>query len=208
MPVQPTPPPQQPVQIITETPGETNIKNDNETNSNSVSNAENAVVQNGSLSNIQVNNGAHELGYYRYSNNVSMPATTVYANISAVNDRWDWNRTQLVATVGIKHAIGGKSKKLAETSVRRDNMARSLSICNSLGVFKGEAEIDYEMMPDLADCQYVAQRTKVPTNSLKELKADLQKSIKLIDMQQETIKALKLRLTQMQHEPTVVEPTW
>ena len=205
MPIPQPLPPQQPV-----IPAETNVSNETESqsNSNSTSNSENAVVQSGSLQNVQVNNNAGELGYIRYSNNVSIPTTTVYANLSAVNDSWDFNKSHVVASVGIKHSFGGRAKRLAETSVKRDNMARSLSICDKLGVFKGLAKINYDMMPELSECQFIAQRTVVQTNDLASLKADLKKSIQMIDKQQETIAALKLRLTQMQHQPTTIEPTW
>ena len=198
------PPPQPPVNpqppIIQERPvyvpvptsqpsNEVDIDNPNNSKSNSVSNAENVSTTAASLNAYQVNSN-HESSYYRYQNGVSMPGTSIYGDLSVINDSWNWNRTNVVASVGVRHTFGGVQKKLAVESVARDNLGKSLSICDALGVFKGTVEVDYESMPHLSDCQYIKQKVVVqrnPVNEIQILKKELQEYRILLQKQQQDI---------------------
>ena len=198
------PPPQPPVNpqppIIQERPvyipvptsqpnNEVDINNPNESRSNSVSNAENVSTTAASLNAYQVNSN-HESTYYRYQNGVSMPGTSIYGDLSVINDSWNWNRTNVVASVGIRHTFGGTQKKLAVESVARDNLGKSLSICDALGVFNGKVSVNYEMMPHLQDCQYITQNVvveKTPVNEIKILKQEIQEYRQLLKKQQQDI---------------------
>ena len=213
---QPQQPPQQPPVIVNPSPvqevpiyipvpsgnpGSNEVNVDTPANSSAVSEAENISSNAASLNAYQVNSN-HEASYYKYSNNVVMPGTSVYADLSVINNEWDWGRTNTVASIGVRHTFGGVQKKLAVESVRKDNLAKSLSVCNSLGVFEGKVDIDYKMMPDLAPCEYISQRVvveKTTSNEITILKQQMLEYQKLIKEQQNTIQAFQMRLIQMEH---------
>lgn len=168
--INPAPSPQPPIYIpVTGQPANNNVNVTTPSNSSSVSEAENSVSQAASLNSYQVNSN-HESSYYKYSNNVVMPGTSVYGDLSVINDQWDWNRTNVVASVGVRHTFGGIQKKLAVQSVQRDNLSKSLAVCEALGVFEGKVVVDYKMMPDLAPCAYITQKVAVDNTASNELK--------------------------------------
>lgn len=168
--INPAPTPQPPIYIpVSGQPANNNVNVTTPSNSSSVSEAENTVNQAASLSSYQVNSN-HESNYYKYSNNVVMPGTSVYGDLSVINDQWDWNRTNVVASVGVRHTFGGIQKKLAVQSVQRDNLSKSLAVCEALGVFEGKVVVDYKMMPDLAPCAYITQKVAVDNTASNELK--------------------------------------
>jgi hypothetical protein len=168
--INPAPTPQPPIYIpVSGQPANNNVNVTTPSNSSSVSEAENSVNQAASLNSYQVNSN-HESSYYKYSNNVVMPGTSVYGDLSVINDQWDWNRTNVVASVGVRHTFGGIQKKLAVQSVQRDNLSKSLAVCEALGVFEGKVVVDYKMMPDLAPCAYITQKVAVDNTASNELK--------------------------------------
>ena len=156
------------------------------TESNSVSSSENVSSNAASLNSYQVNSN-HESNWYRFANNTSVPGTSIYGDLSFVNNQW---QSTLVASVGIRHTFGGRAKRLALESVALDNMARELSICNGIGVFDNKVDIDYSKIPDLESCKYVSP--------ISQLKASIKEYKKQIEVQQNKIKAFELRLEQMQ----------
>lgn len=188
--INPAPYPQPPIYVPV--PGQNPNNNVNVTtpsNSSSVSEAENSVSQAASLNSYQVNSN-HESSYYKYSNNVVMPGTSVYGDLSVINDQWDWNRTNVVASVGVRHTFGGIQKKLAVQSVQRDNLSKSLSVCEALGVFNGKVVVDYKMIPDLAPCAYITQKVEVDntaSNELKLLRAEMEEYKLLLKKQKEDV---------------------
>lgn len=168
--INPAPAPQPPIYIpVSGQPANNNVNVTTPSNSSSVSEAENSVNQAASLSSYQVNSN-HESSYYKYSNNVVMPGTSIYGDLSVINDQWDWNRTNVVASVGVRHTFGGIQKTLAVQSVQRDNLSKSLAVCEALGVFEGKVVVDYKMMPDLAPCAYITQKVAVDNTASNELK--------------------------------------
>lgn len=202
MPIQAQPPQQPPVinpapvqqvpvyiPVPSGQPSSNEVNNSTPSNSSSVSEAENISSNAANLNAYQVNSN-HESTYFGYANRVTVPGTSIYGDLSAINDGWNWNRTNVVASVGIRHTFGGTAKNLALDSVRKDNLSKTLSVCDALGVFNGKVDINYEMMPQLQDCQYISQKVVVqqsPTNELKLIRQELEQYKLLIQQQKQDI---------------------
>lgn len=181
------PVPGQPTQIQQPSSNEVNV--DTPSNSSSVSEAENISSNAASLNAYQINSN-HESTYYGYSNRVTVPGTSVYGDLSVINNSWDWGGSNFVGSVGLRHTFGGKAKSLALDSVRKDTLSKTLSVCDALGVFEGKVQVDYEMMPDLAPCQYISQRVVVQptkTQEIKVIKQEMTEYKKLLENQKKDV---------------------
>ena len=173
--------------------------------SNSSSNAENAVSQIGTLSNTQYN--WNNDSYYRSSKGTQLPERmSLITNISHNS----WGDT--IATIGLQYNFGGSVREIVKDELVLQQAQQTAALCT--GLIKENIMIDYELLPEFSRCQ--AFNTKVvavapaepPVSPNKLLAEELRESIKLIKQQQQTIQALQIRLTQMQHAPKVVQPTW
>lgn len=208
MPQQPAPPvviepPAQeiPAPVYYPTAGETDVTNKNESDSNSISNAENVVTNAASLSAYQINSN-HEATYFSYKNRTQIPGTSIYGDYSVINDRY--GGTRHVGQIGFRHTFGGRAKREALRSVRLENLNDTLTICQKAGYFRGDFEIDFRMIPELADCAAIRQKTIAQRPSeITVLKQQLLEQKKLIQEMRKTNEALQLRLIQMQHEAPV-----
>ena len=128
------------------------------TKNNSNVKSEGSVIQSpsSSLSNYQINSSGLEQAYFGYSNKTTIPGTSIYGDLSYINDSFNsYGNQGIVAKVGFKHTFGGKAKKLAVKEIEVNTLARVLSVCDGLGYFKGEVEIDFESQPHLAPCDGV-----------------------------------------------------
>lgn len=162
--------------------------------SNSTSDAENTVVQDVSQSNYNINNNHNNYVQYHNGSRTPVPTwTTDFVYNPRTGDK--------VVRTGLHIPLGGKSKKLVHKTVKLDNTIRTASACTAL--LQSNIEVDYEMVPELSQCKYFSQKTvvqKSPVNELKLLRQQMDEYSKLVQQQQETILALKLRLEQMKHE--------
>ena len=209
MPQQPAPPviiepPVQEVPVPVYYPvgdNRTDITDNNDSNSKSVSEAENYVTQSASLSAYQVNSN-HEATYFKYKNGTVVPGTSVYADFNVINDRYGGNR--YVGQIGIRHTFGGKAKNTALLSMRLQNMRDTFEICQAAGYFKGDFEIDFKMLPELQECEYIQQRVIAEKPSeISILKQQIREQQKLIQEMKKTNEAFQLRLIQMQNSAKV-----
>ena len=138
-----------------------NQRTNQQSESNSVSETNNVSSNAASLSSYQVNSN-HESSYYRYSNGTVLPGTSIYGDFSVINDGWKFNQQRMVGSIGIRHTFGGTAKRVALDSIKKENLNKTLSICNSLGLFDKSGttvEIDYDALPQLADCQFIKRKT-------------------------------------------------
>ena len=206
MPIQPTPPlpPATPAQqqMIDQFKA---LNNNNgyspsvvdESQANSVSESENTVNQSGSLLNIQNNNNYDT--FFRYSGGTHIPAPTVNINASVLPGG------ETVVTGGINIPIGGRASKLATREVELATISKEASVCT--GIIK--AGINVDGVDNLAFCKgYAPTIDKMPKKTqLADLKRLIREQQAALKDQQDNIKALNLRLIQMNHQPKFVPAT-
>ena len=176
--------------------------------SNSVSETNNVSSNAASLSSYQVNSN-HESSYYRYSNGTTLPGTSIYGDLSVINDGWNFSRQRVVGSIGIRHTFGGVAKKIAVDSVKKENLNRTLSMCNSLGLFDkagSTIEIDYDSLPQLADCQFIKRKTiaklPVPPVPVPFSQQPVQDRQAEIDLLKSELAQMRLLLERFKHEST------
>ena len=182
--------------------GDVRIEPTNKSNSRSISEAENTVVQDVNQSNYNINNNHNN--YVQYHNGSRTPVPT-WTHDFVYNP----SNGDAVYRTGIHIPLGGKSTKLVHKTVRLDNAVRTASACAA--IIQQGIEIDYEIMPELSQCAAFKQKTVIaqgPNTELTLLRQQILEQQKLIKQQQETLIAFKLRLEQMKHEVKQVPATW
>ena len=172
-------------QFTTNTPSE----------SNSVSESENISSNAAHLSAYQINNASHEASYYRYSNGTSLAGTSLYSNLTVLNNSYSGG-VNITGTVGIRHTFGGRAKRLALQSVANENLKQTLSTCDALGVFDGRVTIDYSQMPSLEACQYIKPAVQVAqaTNEITELRLIIERQAEMLEQTRQLIWENKSRV--------------
>ena len=171
--------------------------------SKSISESENSVNQAGSLVNIQQN--SHFDTFFKFSGGTHIPTTTLNLNASLLPEG------NTIITGGINIPIGGKTHKLAKREVELATISKEASVCT--GIIK--AGIDISGVKNLSFCSgyktiaVAPNRDHIPRKTqLSELKLLIQEQRKAMEDQQNTIKALQLRLIQLEHQPTTIKGTF
>ena len=169
--------------------------------SNSTSESQNVVSQSGSLVNLQQNYN-HDT-YFRYSTGTHIPTTSLNLGASLLPNG------QEVIQANIHIPFGGRARKLAHREVELATVSKEASICT--GVIK--AGVDVSQVESLSFCNNYKTIAKPPvavpaSTEAAMLKKQMQEQLAALKKQQETIEALKLRLIQIQHQPTEVKATY
>ena len=174
-----------------------------QSDSNSVSEAENVVSQSGSLLNIQQNNNYDT--FFRFSGGTHIPTTTLTLNGSVLSD------DNYVITGGINIPLGGKTSKLAKREVELATISKEASVCT--GLIK--ANVDISGVKNLSFCSGYKTVAVAPKphhlpkkTQFDELKLLITQQQKAMAEQQRTIEALQLRLIQMNNQPTVIKGSY
>ena len=201
-------------QIVNNNPAESNNANNLTNDVRSAPEAEIVQTQSSSLNSYQINS-QQESAWVRFSNATQVPVPQVYFNMNYNRSAWGNvgdNNDNVNLQAGVTIPIGGGAKKLAYEEVEVNTLARTLSICNSLGYYEGKVDIDFEAAPHLADCASVSAKAvpavvvEEPNSRLEEirtLRQQLQDQLNRQRQLEETIIQINQRFTPRENGSTV-----